>query len=406
MNARKFFTHFIQNNQLDSIRDSFQQSQFNCNSIKISEIVKTILLKYEYADLECQQNGMPGDKISLEDKKMSYCTNFDILIDNMLGVFGYEFCKYILFKINGINILNKYLNMINVKSNSFNSFEDYIKNFMTLFSSMNFKIKDQKKFEEDCKKTKFYLKHKSIQINDIFKGINKDIFCERNNIINFMEIKNGSLEILRVILNNVYNNKIVINTLNELILDFGSLDIDIGYNGSFIRLATRLYETNPYNDEVLMKYELKTKINQTYLLNLNQWFKNMIEKILKLYPDITLVIEEGLLSYLINVIIDYFIFFGHNLAILYNITLGFEKASRIHFKTLYNAILLTVPKYEDYTPSQKTLIHYILLNRNSIQKSIEMVENEMKNANKKEDNSQPSKTTKRKTRSKKIKAEI
>ena len=403
MNARKFITHFIRNNQIHTIKDSFQQSQFNCNSIKISEIVKTILLKYEYADLECQQNGMPGDKISLEAKKMSYCTNFDILIDNILGVFGYEFCKYILFKINGVNILNKYINLINTKSNNFNTFEELVKNFMTLFSSMNFKIKDQKKFETECKKTNFYSRHNTIQINDIFKGINKDIFTERNNIINFMEIKNGSLEILRVILNNVYNDKIVINTINELILEFGALDIDIGYNGSFFQLATKLYESNPYNDEILVKYELKTKINQTYILNLNQWFKNMIEKILKLYPNITLVIEEGLLTYLTNVIIDYIIFFGHNLAILYNITLGFEKASRIHFKTLYNAIMLTVPKYEDYTPSQKTLIHYVLLNKNSIQKSIEIVENEIKSKDKKDTNNEEVvQIKKRKKRTRKI----
>ena len=129
----------------------------------------------------------------------------------------------------------------------------------------------------------------------------------------------------------------------------------------------------------------------------------MIEKILKLYPNITLVIEEGLLTYLTNVIIDYFIFFGHNLAILYNITLGFEKASRIHFKTLYNAIMLTVPKYEDYTQSQKTLIHYVLLNKNSIQKSIEIVENEIKSKDKKDiNNEEVVQTKKRKKRTKKI----
>lgn len=403
MNARKFFTHFIQNKQTDIIKNSFQQSQFNCTSIKISDIVKTILLKYEYGDLGCQQNGMPGDKSLIDSKKMSYCTNFDILIDNILGVFGYEFCKYILFKINGVSILHKYLDMINTECNNFNIFEDYIKNFIVLFSSMNFKFKNHKNFENECKQTKFYLKHNTIQIDEIFKGIHRDIFNERNNIINFNEIKKGSLEILTIILNNVYNDKIIINTLNELIIEFNDLDIDIGYSGSFIQMATKLYETNPYNDEILTKYELKSKINQSYTLNLNQWFKNMIEKILKLYPDIILNIDDGLLNYLTNIIIDYFIFLGHNLAILYNNTLGFEKASRIHFKTLYNAVMLTVSKYDDYTPSQKTLIHYVLMNRNNIQKSIEMIEEEL-NPNKtkiqdeKIDNKKEPKQRKRRTK--------
>ena len=87
------------------------------------------------------------------------------------------------------------------------------------------------------------------------------------------------------------------------------------------------------------------------------------------------------------------------MAILYNITLGFEKASRIHFKTIYNAVMITISKYDDYTPSQKTILHYVLMNKNNIQKSIEMIETEIK-PNEKHD-AQEKKT--RKKRTKKIK---
>jgi hypothetical protein len=401
MNSRKFFTHFIENDKTDIIKNGFQQSQFNCSSIKISDIIKTILLKYEYGDLGCQQNGMPADKSLIESKKMSYCTNFDIIIDNILGLFGYEFCKYILFKINGTILLNKYLNIIKTECNNYSSFEEMLHNFITIFTSMNFKIKDQRKFEADCKQTSFYLKHNTILINEIFKGINKDIFTERNNIINFNEIKNGSLEILHVIIDNVCTEKVVINTLNELIIEFGNMDVDVGYSGSFIQIATKLYENTPFTDEVLSKYELKTKINQSYFQNLNQWFKNMIERILKLYPNITLIIDDGLINYLINIIVDYFIYLGHNMAILYNITLGFEKASRIHFKTIYNAIMITISKYDDYTPSQKTILHYVLLNRNNIQKSIEMIDSEI-NPNEKHDKQEKKIRKKRTKKNKKL----
>ena len=99
-------------------------------------------------------------------------------------------------------------------------------------------------------------------------------------------------------------------------------------------------------------------------------------------PDYTINLNKDFKEQLINIVIDYFICFGINIAEYYNIIMNFEKTCRIHFKTIYHSILMCKVKYTDYTPSQKTLIHYSLLSSVSLLKSIEITMMKQKQAKK------------------------
>ena len=81
---------------------------------------------------------------------------------------------------------------------------------------------------------------------------------------------------------------------------------------------------------------------------------NLIEKIINLYPTVKFKINDGLITYLSHIILDWFIVCSINIAIILNVNKNFEKTSRIHFKTIYNAIIMSLPKYTSYTKSQLT----------------------------------------------------
>ena len=100
MNCKKFLEYFIKENKLHIIQNGFQYSCFNPENIKIYDIIRTIIDSYEYQNLKCQQNGIPTDKKMKEKQKKSYCTNFDVVINNLLGIYGFEISKYILFRLN------------------------------------------------------------------------------------------------------------------------------------------------------------------------------------------------------------------------------------------------------------------------------------------------------------------
>lgn len=375
MDCRQFFETCISKNKLHVIKNGFQFSDFNPPNVKIFEIVRSIINNYDYEFLKCQQNGIPLDKIVNPDKKMSYCTGFDIIINNLLGIYGYEFSKYIMMRINAKHILTDYLKIVDSEINNFQTLQLYVENFVKLFVSMNIKITNYSKFEEEYAETSFGKRHQVSGVDEIFKCIFSDIHKEFNNITSLEEIKLASIETLNLIIKHTSQSKIVINTLNDLVIDFGDIDIDIGYKDSFLLIAETLYKYGNCTDELLIKYDLKNKITQ-FNKNIEQWLNNLVEKIINMYPEIKININAGLITYIGEILIDWFINLGINIAILYNITINFEKASRIHFKTIFNAILMNVPKYKSYNPSQLTLIHYVLLNKLSIQKTLKIIDPE------------------------------
>ena len=146
MNCKKFLEYFSKNNKLHVVSNGFQYSCFNPENIKIFDIIRTIIDSYEYQDLKCQQNGIPTDKKMKEKQKKSYCTNFDVIINNLLGIYGFEITKYILFRINNKQIFNKLIELITENANNFNTLENYLDKFISFYSKLNITIINQYKF--------------------------------------------------------------------------------------------------------------------------------------------------------------------------------------------------------------------------------------------------------------------
>lgn len=368
MNCEDFLNYFISTKSENTIKYGLQHSEFVTN-VNIHNLIKNILMKYSYSDIHCQQNGMPVTKKTVV-KKVSFCTSFDTLIDNLLILFGYEFSKYILYRINSKHLLKKLLVEINnEKINNYASLTDHLKLFIKIFNKANLHLTD--KFLEEYHKTAFYYCYKSDK--NIFELLLNDINTQSKCVSNFIETKKMIQLILKLILSNSTFEKkeIVINSINDLI--FETEFLDVGYEGSFLRLADDLYNENRNNEQFIIQFELKSMINQDIIPNMNLYFEKLLKDINDLHQDFKINLTEDFKFYIINIIIDYFINFGIKLSEYYNIIRNFDKTCRIHFKTIYHTILMNCPKYKFLTESQKTVIHYSILTQNNIEKALKLL---------------------------------
>ena len=86
-----------------------------------------------------------------------------------------------------------------------------------------------------------------------------------------------------------------------------------------------------------------------------------------------LVIQKKNMSFLIqmiNIIFDFYIHLGIEMAEEYSINKCFGQSSKMHFKTLFVSIKRLLVKNETFNPSQLMLIHYTLLTSEKLIKFI------------------------------------
>ena len=100
MNSESFFNYFINNGLEQEIKGSMSKSEFAITSFKMSDLITAIMSNHKYTTVNCQQNGLPNVNRVKSNRKISYCTNFDIMINNFTSLFVYETVKYLLIRCN------------------------------------------------------------------------------------------------------------------------------------------------------------------------------------------------------------------------------------------------------------------------------------------------------------------
>lgn len=373
MDCKQFFKYFIENNSTHTITAGLQHSVFNAN-INVSEIVRTILQKFGFENINCQKSGLPIMGESRAAKKISYKSGFDIMLNNLLTIINYEFAKYILFAINGKKVLEAIIE--NSKLDEINNYQSLLNNVIhwtNLFDKMNFKF-DFKNFNDQIISVPFYKVHQTLNINDILNFIIEDLSSDKLKMSEFIDTKEIVLQTLDLIVDNCSQTIYAFNTIEGLILHLGVLDI--GYSGSFIELINHLYISNPNYENVVKKYEMKNLFDNDLKPNLINYFKHLLENISNLHPDIVINMSETLLDRLVTIILNYYVTIGLNMRETYFITLGFGKESRIHFETVYRSIVQSKCNYHYLTQSQKVILHYALLTSDSITKTLSLIKND------------------------------
>lgn len=375
MNVDDFFSYFIDKQNI--IKDGIQATEFN-NDIPFDKLIKKVTDIYEFNLTQCQQSGIPVSKKS-EVKKKSFCIDFDKRCNNLMTIFNFEIVKYLLYKINAKVLLRKLLNEIK-NDESFNTihstFKSNVRLWIRIFNSSKLII--QPNFITWLKETKFYNFHKSIVIDDVFKDILADIKKVNNNL-EHIDLKRTIIEIFENLIENTEIQKTIeINTLDDLIVNVEHLDLV--YEGSFLKRARDLHDSNNLTNKYILDFinkfnigkEIESEIKPA-LMDKN--FVILINYINKIYPNIEIDLTPDFIENITDIIIDFFISLIDKILVVYENIAMFDHAFRFHFKTIMMALQFNLSKYEHFQPSQLVLLHYALLLPTDITKSFTLIKN-------------------------------
>jgi hypothetical protein len=227
-------------------------------------------------------------------------------------------------------------------------------------------------FNNEFIQTRFYSKHNNTNIQSIISCLNNDLdeIDDKNFLMKMIEIKEESLRILRLILkySHKVNNIIVVNNIDDLIID-NLNEFDIGYQGSFLKAWERYYQSNPKNDEIIKQYDLEATLNEL-IQRILDYYTRLVLKIKEQHPNYEIEFTRNFLIQMINIIFDFYIHLGIEMAEEYSINKCFGQSSKMHFKTLFVSIKRLLVKNETFNPSQLMLIHYTLLTSEKLIKFI------------------------------------
>ena len=377
MNSESFFNYFINNGLEQEIKGSMSKSEFAITSFKMSDLITAIMSNHKYTTVNCQQNGLPNVNRVKSNRKISYCTNFDIMINNFTTLFVYETVKYLLIRCNMKDFLHNGVEKIST-INDFSIFKGFVDDWIKLFSCGSLSVDNQKLIEQ-LKTTKFYNKYKCRNINEVKSCILTDL--RSTEVLHYALIMKEITNILKIVLESSNQNNVIINSINDLLIP--ETRFDILYTGSFLRMLTKMYDKcdeKKFN-EMLIEYEIKKTIDTNFKETIPSWITfnlNKVNSIVTKHNEstdskVTINVNSQFVNYLSEAIIYYYCVWAINLAHSYDIILGFDKTSRVLFKIIYGTIISTTPTFFEYTPSQKTLIHYVLLTDVQLGKSFNTI---------------------------------
>ena len=382
VDIESFLKYYIQNNHYDIIKYGMEKSEFNPN-IPFHTICQIMLERREYSLFNLSLTGLP--RKYNKKQKITFDKSFDLVVDNIQSIFNYELAKYILFQINSDSLLNRIINKISIDGLQLSTLKQYFKLWITIYNKYNYKIRNNddniiKEFINKIEQTPFCKKHSisfsnsnlNISSGKILSGIMDDLNELDDKILStVIEVKEVSLNILKILME--YSTKssyyINVNSLDDLIIDDLN-EFDIGYQGSFLKLWKKYYLSNPNNMKIINDYKLETVIN-TLSTKLCEYYINLILSIKKIYSNYEIEFTQNFIVEMLNIIIDFYIHLGMEMAEEHAENKCFGQSSKMHFKTLFVSLKHIVPKNETFNESQLLLLHYTILTSEKLAKVYE-----------------------------------
>ena len=188
MDLKQFIQTHKNNGTLDSIIDGFEKSSFvepNSDTSVLIKSILSVLISDEDGDKQkiynqLQSGGLANAKSGKTEisKKQSFCTEFNQMVINILGLLGSEFSKYLFVLMGAKHMIAQEINAI-AESQDYNSILKHIiniKNFMSLgdvddysnTEELNYRCEASSNFEtqidiDDDFNEEFYLEQQNIE---------------------------------------------------------------------------------------------------------------------------------------------------------------------------------------------------------------------------------------------------
>lgn len=421
MDLKQFISTYRDNGLLPIIADGFEKSAFVEPNAETSSLIKSILSalisddgdkQHIYSQL--QSGGLAGTKTCSKNesaKKQSYCTEFNQMVANILGLLGSEFSKY-LFVLFGAKI------MINHEVNAIEVATDYrdilfhvtnIRNLIHLGDSVATINHDSYESPIDIDVNDEFMMHfnlddtyssshhyHDIEIMDstttkthildhLIMEIDENVRAD--NVITFETDRAKYHEALRMILDHIILRTYFIRNVDDLIINLGSFEL--AYDKSFIKMFEILYKESfadiPYEMRSQFKphiacveNELKLELKcSKYIGNFNRYFHKIYDETLKSVREVldddnilNVEVTDEMYELLSDITFNLFLNISKKIAGSQLTQAYFGKSTRIQFIQMFQALMDCSPRLYGFTKSQRMMIHYILLSKKVLCESI------------------------------------
>ena len=97
-------------------------------------------------------------------------------------------------------------------------------------------------------------------------------------------------------------------------------------------------------------------------------FMNILRKIKNIHEDYNIKFTEFFENEIINIMFDFFIHLGIEIAEEHSVNKCFGQSSKIHFKILFTCLNRLLVKGDKYNDSQLLVLHYALLSSDKLEK--------------------------------------
>lgn len=430
MDLKQFILNHKYNDTLDAIIDGFEKSSFVEPNSDTASLVKSILnslIISEEGDKQkiynqLQSGGLANTKAGKSEtsKKQSFCTEFNQMIVNILGLLGSEFSKYLFVLMGARCMITQEVKEIS-KSQDYNNILKHvinIRNFINLgrcddflqrdelnqMVEQNFEppiVIDEDFFEEydvfgplPSEETQNYLEIEinSDSTNTFFNKFVSEIkrLIKSENVLSFEENRQDWTAMLDNMVECLTLNTYHINNVDDLCLNLG--EINVCYDKSFIKMFEILYKESfadiphelwssykPHVKYVENELRLDIKCGK-FLTNFNKYFHKVYDETLKsvmevLSPTEILKVEVSDDTYelLSDITFNLYVNISKKIASNQLTYAYFGKSTRIQFIQMFQAIMDCSPRLYSFSQSQRMTIHYILLSKKVMNDSIAIV---------------------------------
>lgn len=424
MDLKRFIIVHKTNNTLDSVVDGFEKSSFVEPNSDIFSLVKSILnnlITDEENDkqriyTQLQSGGLAGPKSKATkketSKKQSYCTEFNQMISNILGLIGSEFSKYLFIYMGIKHLITKEIEIISTAQDYETILKHviYIKNFMNLGDYEDYTNLDSNSESPIELNPSFYnrynismtrdslnerqnyldmevkLNQKNLFFNQLIKNIR--LLIKSENVLSFESDRAEWTTMLHDMVKNVTLHTYTINNIDDLCINLS--DKNIGYDKSFIKMFEILYKESfadiPYElwdsykpHIIFIENELKLDIKSSkYLASFNNYFHKIYEETLKSVSEVfdrkdilQVKITDVMYELLSDITFNLFINISKKIANNQITQAYFGKSTRIQFIQMFQAISECCPRLSSFSKSQRMMLHYILLGHKLLVESVQ-----------------------------------
>lgn len=419
MNLVDFFTQHQRSGTIRCINQGFQKSRYAPSCPDVAGIMKMILNQLLVdADRskvynQLQSGGLPANISSQSKtdtcKKQSFCTEFTMMVSNLVGLVGFELSKYLMAIFGMKHFMKLMLDEISTSTSyeAIGMYVNYIRNMFALGSNNvtvsnpftlgeGFDIEKYSTMINNTIPSKGGVSYFEMNVNvspaeAIFTWMLKyiDTNIRNDNVISFNDDKNMIYSVIADMLDNLKLGVYEVTDINELLINLGKFNVC--YDKSIIKMFELLYLEGlcdipaelrrgykPYVVYIENDLKLDVKCDKCQA-NINKYFHEVYEHSLKSVHEVmrgdmlTVNIHDEVYEMLVDVTLNMFVTMCrkiYNNQLVYGF---FGKSTRIQFIQVFQALMDSVPRFYTLTKSQRTVIHYVLLSDKIINDSIEAV---------------------------------